>query len=116
MSKSLGGDTATHHTQAELEQQDADHWIQCDRCSKWRRVPQKVAEAIEDDAEWFVDISTPVAFIHDAAHSLHISLPVYVGCRYCDYNPNQALASCDVSQELTNEEIDQEAAEVWACV
>lgn len=51
MSKSLGGASATQNVQSELEH-DADHWIQCDRCSKWRRVPPKVAQAIEDDAEW----------------------------------------------------------------
>jgi hypothetical protein len=35
-------------------------------------------------------------------------------CRYCELNPNAQFASCSVPQELTNEEIDHEAAEVSA--
>lgn len=27
-------------------------------------------------------------------------------CRYCEHNPDLAKASCDVAQELTNEQID----------
>lgn len=29
-----------------------DHWVQCDRCNKWRRVPKDVADGLVDDAEW----------------------------------------------------------------
>lgn len=31
-----------------------DHWVQCDRCNKWRRVPKRVADTLEDDATWCV--------------------------------------------------------------
>lgn len=31
--------------------------------------------------------------------------------RYCEHNPNKDYASCDVPQELTNEEIDAAGAE-----
>lgn len=36
-------------------------------------------------------------------------------CRYCEHNPNPLFSGCNVPQELTNEEIDQEAGEVRCC-
>ena len=27
-------------------------WVQCDNCSKWRRVPKSVADALDDDTPW----------------------------------------------------------------
>lgn len=47
---------------------------------------------------------------HHWGRSLHTRR----ACRYCELNPNTQFASCSVPQELTNEEIDQEAAEVSA--
>lgn len=32
--------------------ESAQDWVQCDRCTKWRRVPHSVAEALGDDDEW----------------------------------------------------------------
>ncbi|GAX78574.1 hypothetical protein CEUSTIGMA_g6014.t1, partial [Chlamydomonas eustigma] len=55
-----------------------DTWVQCDSCNKWRRIPAIVADQLADDAKW-----------------------------HCQDNPNLAFASCDVPQELTNEEIDR---------
>lgn len=34
------------------EGQDLESWVQCDRCTKWRRIPAAVAEALEDDSPW----------------------------------------------------------------
>ena len=47
----------------------ADDWVQCDRCAKWRRVPEAVAESLDDDAPWF-----------------------------CEDNPDARFASCAVAQ------------------
>ncbi|KAI8470635.1 MAG: hypothetical protein J3K34DRAFT_521189 [Monoraphidium minutum] len=63
-------------------------WVQCDRCSKWRRVPKQVVDALGDDDAW-----------------------------YCDDNPDKAFASCSVAQELSDKEIDvdlQQAAALAA--
>lgn len=30
-----------------------DSWVQCDRCDKWRRIPQAVAEGLDEDAPWY---------------------------------------------------------------
>ncbi|PNH00860.1 Histone-lysine N-methyltransferase ASHH2, partial [Tetrabaena socialis] len=60
-----------------LAPEDADNWVACDRCTKWRRIPAGFADQIREDAPW-----------------------------YCEHNPNKAFASCSVPQELTNEEID----------
>ena len=27
-------------------------WVQCDDCSKWRRVPQAVADSLDDNSSW----------------------------------------------------------------
>lgn len=35
-----------------------------------------------------------------------LDAPVRLLPRYCEHNPDKALASCDVPQELTNEQID----------
>jgi hypothetical protein len=59
-----------------------DSWVQCDGCSKWRRIPQSLANELGDHAQW-----------------------------HCKDNPNPAFASCSTPQELTNEEIDEEQAE-----
>ncbi|GLC55996.1 hypothetical protein PLESTB_001053200 [Pleodorina starrii] len=59
--------------------QDADNWVLCDRCTKWRRIPAAFVDQIREDTPW-----------------------------YCENNPNKAFASCSVPQELTNEEIDAE--------
>lgn len=33
----------------------ADNWVQCDRCGKWRRVPETVVDTLEDDSNWFCE-------------------------------------------------------------
>ncbi|GBF93173.1 histone-lysine N-methyltransferase [Raphidocelis subcapitata] len=67
---------------------DAQHWIQCDHCNKWRRVPKAMVDAIGDDDEW-----------------------------HCELNPDKKFAGCDKPQELTDKEIDldlQQAAALAA--
>ena len=56
----------------------ADNWVQCDRCSQWRRVPESVVDNLADDSHW-----------------------------YCEDNPDPKHNSCSVPQELTNAEIDR---------
>lgn len=67
-----------------------DSWIECDACSKWRRIPAAMADALDDDAPWT-----------------------------CTDNPNRAFASCSMAQELTNEQIDEDQedddSEVGTC-
>lgn len=59
--------------------ENADNWVQCDRCGKWRRVGASVVDSLSDDtANWF-----------------------------CEDNPDPFHNSCNTPQELTNEEIDQ---------
>ena len=29
-------------------------WVQCDRCDKWRRLPEATAEALEEDVPWYL--------------------------------------------------------------
>lgn len=31
---------------------EADNWVQCDRCRKWRRVPAALADALGEDEAW----------------------------------------------------------------
>jgi hypothetical protein len=101
-----GGGGDQEHSASVLSDQDADNWIQCDRCNKWRRVPKQVSDAIDDDAEWYVVVAIAMG------RSLRMLDADISLCRYCENNPNRAFASCHVPQELTNEEIDQEAQEV----
>jgi hypothetical protein len=80
-----------------------DSWICCDRCGKWRRVPKEMADGLEDDAEWYARCTCVKRMIEARDSST-------IACRYCEFNPNPLFASCNVPQELTNEEIDQEEA------
>ena len=59
-----------------------DSWVQCDSCNKWRRIPAIVADQLDENVPW-----------------------------HCQDNPNAAFASCGVTQELSNEEIDQQQEE-----
>lgn len=36
----------------EAGDKEVDSWVQCDKCSKWRRVPKGVVDALGDDDEW----------------------------------------------------------------
>lgn len=54
-------------------------WAQCDACTKWRRVTQSLADSLEDNDAWT-----------------------------CDQNPNPLFASCNVEQELSDNEIDRQ--------
>ena len=47
-----------------------DEWVACDKCGKWRRVPEAVVVALADDTKW-----------------------------QCSENPDKAFASCDVKEE-----------------
>ena len=29
-----------------------ESWVQCDSCTKWRRVPKALADALDEDAPW----------------------------------------------------------------
>lgn len=53
-------------------------WVQCDKCSSWRKIPTALAESLAEDVPW-----------------------------YCIHNPDPAHNSCDTPQELTDAEIDR---------
>lgn len=36
----------------DAEPEDAETWVQCDGCNKWRRLPTSVAAALSDDTPW----------------------------------------------------------------
>ncbi|KAK9868684.1 hypothetical protein WJX84_008524 [Apatococcus fuscideae] len=57
-------------------------WVQCDRCDKWRRLSEATAEALEEDVPW-----------------------------YCADNPDLRFASCEVVQELADEDIDKQLSD-----
>lgn len=42
----------------------------------------------------------------------HPAAPHVRTCRYCELNPDKQFANCNIPQELTDEQIDQEAAEL----
>jgi hypothetical protein len=98
-----------------------DNWIQCDSCSKWRRVPKNIADALGDDDEWCAPAARARAL--RAAHRTRPPktrpppCPELTACRpappprptnnrHCSENPDKKLASCSVPQELTDQEID----------
>ncbi|MEW5296794.1 MAG: hypothetical protein WDW36_000048 [Sanguina aurantia] len=60
-------------------EQEAQSWVQCDKCNTWRRIPRVIAKQLGDEVPW-----------------------------YCEHNPNSAFSSCSIAQELTNEQIDAE--------
>lgn len=31
---------------------DRESWVQCDSCSKWRRVPKVLADALDEETPW----------------------------------------------------------------
>lgn len=51
MPRSRAPDSSDEEDSVKSEQ-DADNWVQCDRCTKWRRVPKRVTDALEDDVKW----------------------------------------------------------------
>ncbi len=55
----------------------AHDWVSCDACGKWRRIPQDIALALDNDAVW-----------------------------YCKDNPDNNFNSCEHAQEFTDQEID----------
>eukprot|EP00854_Cymbomonas_tetramitiformis_P017922 gene17922-21340_t len=66
------------------EESDKEHdaWVQCDICSKWRRVSSEISDALDDRDGWT-----------------------------CKDNTDRRFASCDSPQELSDDEIDQILAE-----
>lgn len=68
----------SQHPAQKLNSAQADNWVQCDRCRKWRRVGESLVEALDDDDNW-----------------------------YCEDNPDALHNSCNVPQELSNDEIDR---------
>jgi hypothetical protein len=64
--------------EAPAKSQAIENWVQCDRCSKWRRVREELVEALNDDSHW-----------------------------YCEDNPDKLRNSCNIPQEMSNDEIDR---------
>ncbi|CAN8234244.1 unnamed protein product [Cochlearia groenlandica] len=54
-------------------------WVQCDDCFKWRRIPASVVESIDESSKWV-----------------------------CKNNSDKEFAHCTISQEMSNEEINDE--------
>ncbi|KAJ0241435.1 Histone-lysine N-methyltransferase ASHH2 [Hirschfeldia incana] len=54
-------------------------WVRCDDCFKWRRIPASVVESIDDSSRWI-----------------------------CLNNSDNDFAHCSISQEMSNEEINEE--------
>jgi hypothetical protein len=89
------------------------NWVQCERCQKWRRITNEYADTVDDEVEWWV----PAWQEHHPAGALlwthtHPATPCDRSCRYCELNPDKQFANCNIPQELTDEQIDQEAAEL----
>lgn len=45
--------TSFDHDGKDAAEGAAQHWIQCDRCNKWRRVAKSVVDGIGDDDAWY---------------------------------------------------------------
>ncbi|KAJ4867056.1 histone methyltransferases(H3-K4 specific) [Raphanus sativus] len=54
-------------------------WVRCDDCFKWRRIPASVVESIDESSKWI-----------------------------CMNNSDKDFAHCSISQEMSNEEINEE--------
>ena len=39
-------------TPAEGKRSKDQTWVQCDRCTKWRRIPQVMADSLDENAHW----------------------------------------------------------------
>ncbi|KAL4422425.1 hypothetical protein ABPG75_008622 [Micractinium tetrahymenae] len=53
-------------------------WVQCDKCSKWRKISTELADGLSDEVPW-----------------------------YCSDNPDPKHNSCETPQELSDAEIDR---------
>ncbi|CAG9465087.1 unnamed protein product [Pedinophyceae sp. YPF-701] len=73
-----GGHVSDSDEDAKQAQVGKETWVQCDRCDKWRRVQQALLAGFKDDDSWT-----------------------------CDMNTDAKFASCEVPQEMTDEQIDQ---------
>ena len=51
-------------------------WVQCDRCTKWRRMPQVLADSLDEEAHWCGNFSPVWMF----AQQLH--LPQQCACQH----------------------------------
>jgi CW-type Zinc Finger len=49
-----------------------DTWVCCDGCGKWRRIPQTLADGLDENAPWQV-IQFPALFTHYAQYKYHNS-------------------------------------------
>ncbi|ESQ27388.1 hypothetical protein EUTSA_v10017998mg [Eutrema salsugineum] len=54
-------------------------WVRCDDCFKWRRIPASVVESIDESSRWI-----------------------------CGNNSDKDFAHCSISQEMSNEDINEE--------
>ncbi|CAA7013440.1 unnamed protein product [Microthlaspi erraticum] len=54
-------------------------WVRCDDCYKWRRIPASVVESIDESSRWI-----------------------------CKNNSDKEFAHCTISQEMSNEDINEE--------
>ncbi|KAF8092644.1 hypothetical protein N665_0407s0023 [Sinapis alba] len=54
-------------------------WVRCDDCFKWRRIPASVVESIDESSRWI-----------------------------CTNNSDKEFAHCSISQEMSNEDINEE--------
>lgn len=70
--------SSSEHEQEQLEEVTLvqDSWVQCDRCQKWRRIPQGVASSLQEDAAWWVQ---PSFFILCLFNNPLCSRQVHVG-------------------------------------
>lgn len=57
------------------DNEDAENWVQCDHCNKWRRIPATFAEQLADDKSWCVGVPCPVC----ATTAFSYCMPVFLG-------------------------------------
>jgi hypothetical protein len=117
-------------TPAQAKPRKDDTWVQCDRCSKWRRIPQMVADGLDEDANWCglhgrsLDVCPTAAFCmsshflegccgrSNCSYCIVSFSSLCCPCRrYCEHNPTTGFASCNIPQELSNDEIDRQLAD-----
>lgn len=52
MSKRKGSDGDSDGSGSESDEAEADNWVQCDSCNKWRRIPVSAAALLDDKDPW----------------------------------------------------------------
>ena len=89
-----------------------DTWVCCDSCSKWRRIPQVLADSLDEHIPWQVmllkySLKQPSCPKNDEDITLDFYSSYLCSCRHCHDNPDPTYNQCDIPQELTDIEIDQ---------